>query len=607
MRSIISFVVIICLLVTSVAGQDLQDLDISKSEVKPLIERYVVDRGSLMRRYNIELSSVRTDRLKRFYNDYLTALAPMSFDTMSQDGKVDYLTFKAYINNEIQQLELRQKATEEIKPFIPFLQNIVDLAEGRRLVDKIDSAKMATSLTILKKTVEDTRRNLESQLQSGQSKPKRSTANRAANALNMLRNNLRDWYNFYNGYDPMFTWWMAEPYKALDQSLTDYSSFLLVKYVGVRSSDAEAALAASGGGRRGGFGPGSIGARAGDSSDIIGDPVGRDGLITALERQMIPYTPEELIAIGYKELEWCDNEKKKAAREMGFGDDWQKALESVKNKYVPPGDQTFMIKDLALDALNYVKKNDLLTISPLAEETWRMEMMSPERQLVNPFFLGGEAIIVSYPTNTMTQDQKMMSMRGNNPHFSMSTVHHELIPGHHFQMFMNDRFKSYRELFGTPFSIEGWALYWELLLWDMKYPKSPEDRLGFLFWRSHRCARIVFSLSFHMEKMTPKECIDLLIDRVGHEPENAIAEVRRSFAGSYEPLYQAAYLLGGLQLYSMRKELTESKKMTIKQFHDRIMKENQLPMEMMRALLSNQKLTSDFKTSWKFYSPRIEN
>jgi hypothetical protein len=104
-----------------------------------------------------------------------------------------------------------------------------------------------------------------------------------------------------------------------------------------------------------------------------------------------------------------------------------------------------------------LKDNNLITIPPLAEETWRLSMMSPERQLVNPFFLGGEEFIVSYPTNTMTHDQKMMSMRGNNPHFSRATVHHELIAGHGLQSFMTRRYKTYRH-FETPFWVEGWSL-----------------------------------------------------------------------------------------------------------------------------------------------------
>jgi len=292
---------------------------------------------------------------------------------------------------------------------------------------------------------------------------------------------------------------------------------------------------------------------------------------------------------------------KKASRELGYGDDWHKALEHVKNLYVEPGKQPELIKKLALEAIKFVEDNDLVTVPELARDSWRMEMMTPERQLVSPFFLGGETILVSYPTNTMAHEQKMMSMRGNNPHFSRATVHHELIPGHHLQGFMAARYKPYRSVFSTPFWTEGGALYWELLLWDLNFAKTPEDKIGMLFWRMHRCARIIFSLSFHLEKMTPQECIDLLVNKVGHERDNATAEVRRSFDGSYGPLYQIAYLVGGLQIYSLNRELVKSGKMTNRTFNDAVRIENRIPIEMVRASLTKQKLTRDFQTSWKFY------
>jgi hypothetical protein len=133
-------------------------------------------------------------------------------------------------------------------------------------------------------------------------------------------------------------------------------------------------------------------------------------------------------------------------------------------------------------SVDFLKKHDLVTIDPLSEEDWGMFMMTPERQRTSPFFLGGQNLIISYPTNTMSYDDKMMSMRGNNPHFSRSTVHHELIAGHHLQGFMTNRYKSYRN-FDTPFWVEGHAFYWELVLWDMNFPRSPEDRIGMLFWR----------------------------------------------------------------------------------------------------------------------------
>src|SRR5262249_29883295 len=110
------------------------------------------------------------------------------------------------------------------------------------------------------------------------------------------------------------------------------------------------------------------------------------------------------------------------------------------------------------------------------------------------------------------------------------------------------------------------------------------------------------SLSFHLEKMTPKECIDLLVDRIGHERDNATAEVRRSFTTSYGPLYQAAYLLGGLQLHALHREVVESGKMTDRAFHDAILKENGIPIEMVRASLTDRHLSADSTPAWKFYA-----
>jgi uncharacterized protein (DUF885 family) len=605
------------------SAPDPGEVDSSRSELRGVIERYVADRGSLSRSYPVETSPARLARFKQFNSDWLTTIGKLNFDALSHDGKVDYLLFKTHLEHELQQLEIQTRSLAEIASLVPFAQTITDLAEARRRMEKLDPAQAAATLNTLNKQIESTRRAVESGLRGESGKVKKSVGNRAIGSVNSLRNSLRNWFGYYNGYDPLFTWWTDEPYKAVDQSLNNYAAFLSERVMGLRRAEGASTMAEArpgtggggrggrggaggpdgGGGQRGAFGGGAPSARPGDSSDIIGDPIGREALMVELASEMIPYTPEELIAIGWKELEWCENEMKKASRELGYGDDWRKALEHVKNKYVEPGKQTEVIKELALEAIEYLEKNDLVTVPPLARESWRMEMMSPERQLVNPFFTGGETISVSYPTNTMSHEQKMMSMRGNNPHFSRATVHHELIPGHHLQGFMTARYKPYRGLFSTPFWGEGWALYWELLLWDRGFARTPEDRIGFLFWRSHRCARIVFSLSFHMEKMTPQECIDLLINRVGHEPENATAEVRRSFAGSYGALYQAAYLLGGLQIYSLHKELVGSGKMTNRAFHDAILKENRIPIEMARAILTKQNLTRDYKSNWKFYGP----
>lgn len=548
---------------------DLVAMNDAPSRFRGAIEKYNDDFNLLRRFYSAPMSELRYARMKQLNADWLAFLAKQNFDTLNHDEQIDYLLFKNYLDHEQRELDRFNKMQQEVVPLAPFMKTISDLEDARRRLEDVDPAQAAAMLNDLNKQVAALQKNMPAK---GAVKP--TVANRAAQAVTSLRNTLRGWFNYRSGYDPMFTWWATNPYQAVEASLTAYQSAILDRLVGIRADD---------------------------RTTIIGDPIGREALLQELEYEMIPYSPEELIELANQEFAWCENEMKKASRDMGFGDDWKKALEAVKNKYVEPGKQPELIERLAREAVDFLKKNDLVTVPKIAEESWRMEMMTPERQLTSPFFLGGETILVSYPTNTMTHEQKMMSMRGNNPHFSHATVHHELIPGHHLQGFMADRYRPYRQLFRTPFSSEGWALYWEFLLWDKGFNTTPEDRVGALFWRMHRCARIIFSLSFHLEKMTPQQSVDFLVERVGHERDNATAEVRRSFGGDYGPLYQIAYMMGGLQFYNLHRDLVDSKKMTDKAFHDRILREGPIPVEMVRAILTKGKLTREFKSNWRFY------
>src|SRR5690606_39170749 len=162
------------------------------------------------------------------------------------------------------------------------------------------------------------------------------------------------------------------------------------------------------------------------------------------------------------------------------------------------------------------------------------------------------------------------------------------------------RHREYRRPFATPFLVEGWALHWELLLWELGYPRSPEDRVGMLFWRMHRAARIIVSLGFHLGEMTPREMIDFLVDRVGHELEGATSEVRRYIGPDYGPLYQCAYLIGGLQIHALHDQLVKSGRMTDQAFHDAILKQNAIPIAAIRAALLGLPLERDSELAWGF-------
>ncbi len=548
-----------------------QDLDATLDPVRAMIERFEADQGSIRRFYDAPVSRGALDLRAATLAEWEEALRNVDFDALNQDGRVDYLLFGNLLKRELAELGHERAKTREMAGLIPFADAVVELHETRRALQTVDGEVAAELLSDLSEQLDAVRASLKGEPDPGYTP---IVANRAAGATDALRRTLREWYEFSAGYDPVFTWWAKAPYETLDGELRDYATFLRRELAGIKDGE--------------------------EGDAIIGDPIGREALIDALRFEMIPYSPEELIAIAEREYAWCLAEMLEASRALGYGEDWRSALEHVKELHVAPGEQPALIRDLAYEAVDFIESRGLVTVPELCKETWRMEMMSPARQKVSPYFLGGETILVSFPTDGMEHGDKLMSMRGNNRHFSRATVQHELIPGHHLQGFMIDRYRTHRRAFRTPFWIEGWALYWEMLLWDLDFPQSAEDRVGMLFWRMHRCARIVFSLRFHLGEMTPEEAIDYLVERVGHERNNATAEVRRSVSGSYGPLYQAAYMLGGLQIRALRQELVESGRMSDRAFHDAILRLGPIPVEMVRATLTDQELTRECKAEWRF-------
>src|SRR5689334_16778205 len=236
------------------------DIDNGRSEMRPIIEYYLADRGSLQRSFFVNNSPARRERFRKFYQDALDRIQKLNFDTMSEEGKVDYILFRNHLEHELRQLDIEEKQQTEIAPLIPFGTTIVDMEEARRRMDPIDSGKAATTLNALKKQVEDTRRQVEAGLRGGDEavKPKKTVAFRAVNAINSLRGNLRNWYTFYNGYDPVFTWWNEQPYKEFDEALGSYASFISERLVGLRSS-ASGQQGQQGGPRPGGGGQGAGG------------------------------------------------------------------------------------------------------------------------------------------------------------------------------------------------------------------------------------------------------------------------------------------------------------------------------------------------------------
>jgi len=557
----------------------------SDRDLASFVSRLASDRAYVERFFGIPWSERRLERIDALLVEWQQRLAGTPFDSLDQQGKIDYLLTRNYLENERSRLSLDRTRLDEMNWMIEFRKPLQELDWARRRLDPVEPQQAAALLAAVPALCKSARERIElarkADAPAGTPKVTPVLAQRAARALDGVRGTLRDWYTYNDGFKPEFSWWNSQPYAEATKAIAELARFLREDVAGSRGKP---------------------------DDPLIGDPIGREALLADLRGEHVAQTPEQLIDLGERQLAWCRDQMKEASGRLGLGDDWRAAIEKAKQSGVPVGKQDELVRDQARASIKFLRDRDLLTIPPLCEESWRIEMHSPETQRYLPFAVyGGQYMGVSYPTDSMNHEDKLMSMRGNNKHFTLNVTPHELIPGHHLQGYMADRSRPYRSLFSTPFLIEGWALYWEFRYLDLGWAGSTGqdaalDNIGILFWRSHRAARIIVSLKFHLGQMTPDQMVDFLVKEVGHERLSATSEVRRYIGGDYSPLYQVGYMFGGLQIQALHKQLVASGTMSEKLFHDTILTYNSIPIELIRSGMTNQALSRDTKPSWDITS-----
>src|ERR1041385_1923047 len=173
---------VVLLLVCTFVSYGFSQTTAPVSEMRAAIERYTADRGSLTRSYPVAISPARRARFKKFYEEWLASLKSVDFDSMSQDGKIDYLLFKNHLEYELRQLDIQAQQLAEIQTLLPFATTIIDLEEARRRMEPIKPGEIAGTLTELKKQVDERRRVVEGGLQV-----KKTVANRAVLTMTGLR------------------------------------------------------------------------------------------------------------------------------------------------------------------------------------------------------------------------------------------------------------------------------------------------------------------------------------------------------------------------------------------------------------------------------------
>ncbi|HTE46449.1 MAG TPA: hypothetical protein VK636_14440, partial [Gemmatimonadaceae bacterium] len=249
------------------------------SEMTEVIDRFAADQSSLNRRYDASESPAQRKRMHAFYAGWRTRLAEVEFEKLGQEGRVDYVLLDNYLTHQVALLDRQDKMRAEVAVLMPFADRLLALQDTRRNLLTIDPRTSARAIADVTKQVDSLRALFEvpagrggggaamAANDSGRPRataPKvtKTVANRGADNIDQIRGVVSNWYRYYDGYDPMFSWWMKDPYRKIDEALTRYSRTLRERVVGFRPADAQQ-IAAAGGGRAGGGAGGAGGGGGG--------------------------------------------------------------------------------------------------------------------------------------------------------------------------------------------------------------------------------------------------------------------------------------------------------------------------------------------------------
>jgi uncharacterized protein (DUF885 family) len=175
-------------------------------------------------------------------------------------------------------------------------------------------------------------------------------------------------------------------------------------------------------------------------------------------------------------------------------------------------------------------------------------------------------------------------------HRLAATTYHEAVPGHHFQIALEQelvglptfrRFGS--RLAGAAF-VEGWGLYSEVLASEMGLYHTPQERFGAAESEAWRAVRLVVDTGIHALGWTRQESIDLLRDRAGLSQLEAETETDRYISWPGQAL---AYMIGQREILDLRADLSArlGSAFDLQAFHDAVLAHGALPLATLREQL----------------------
>ncbi len=159
-------------------------------------------------------------------------------------------------------------------------------------------------------------------------------------------------------------------------------------------------------------------------------------------------------------------------------------------------------------------------------------------------------------------------------------TYHEAMPGHHFQMSIqneNSETRMFRKLLFFTAYLEGWALYAEKLAKEQGWFEGPYELLGHLGSELFRAVRLVVDTGIHHKKWSREKAHNYMADNLGW---SSYKEIDRY---TVWPGQACAYKIGELKILELRKKAGEElgDRFDIKEFHKIILENGSMPLKLL--------------------------
>jgi uncharacterized protein (DUF885 family) len=165
---------------------------------------------------------------------------------------------------------------------------------------------------------------------------------------------------------------------------------------------------------------------------------------------------------------------------------------------------------------------------------------------------------------------------------------HEAIPGHHYQISLQQENKDLPEFRKTIWFNaygEGWALYTESLGKELGLYTDPYQYFGMLSAEMHRAIRLVVDTGLHTKGWTREQAIQYSMDNEAEPAESIVAEERYMAI----PGQALSYKIGQLKIRELRTKAEKAlgSKFDIKEFHDQVLDPGCLPIKVLEDRINN--------------------